>query len=61
VLLLFRFYPGSAAGNHLLGVGFEVFKAVTVNNAVFWDINTQFIPHRNTFRLRYRAQPVNAM
>jgi hypothetical protein len=24
----------------------EVFRAVTMKNAVFWDIETQFIPHR---------------
>jgi hypothetical protein len=27
-------------------VGFEVFTAVTMKNAVFWDIKTQFVPHR---------------
>jgi hypothetical protein len=27
-------------------VRFEVFTAVTMKNAVFWDIETQFIPHR---------------
>jgi hypothetical protein len=27
-------------------VRFEVFTAATVNNAVFWDIKTQFISHR---------------
>jgi hypothetical protein len=25
---------------------FEVFTAVTMKNDVFWDIKTQFIPHR---------------
>jgi hypothetical protein len=25
---------------------FEVFTAITVNNAVLWDINLQFVPHR---------------
>jgi hypothetical protein len=25
---------------------FEVFMAVTVRNAVFWDIKTKFIPHK---------------
>jgi hypothetical protein len=25
---------------------FEIFTAVTMKNAVFWDIKTQFIPHR---------------
>jgi hypothetical protein len=28
-------------------VRFEVFTAVTMGNAVFWDIETQFVPHRN--------------
>jgi hypothetical protein len=32
----------------------EVFTAVTVKSAVFWDIKAQL-------RLRYRTQPVNAM
>jgi hypothetical protein len=32
---------------------FEVFTAVTMKNGVFWDIETQFIPHRD--------QPVNVM
>jgi hypothetical protein len=27
-------------------VRFEVFTAVTMTNAIFWDIKTQFIPHR---------------
>jgi hypothetical protein len=26
--------------------GFEVFAAVTMKNAAFWDIKTQFVPHR---------------
>jgi hypothetical protein len=30
---------------HVL-VRFEVFTAVTMKNAVFWDIKTQFLPHR---------------
>jgi hypothetical protein len=40
-------------------VTFEVFTAVTMKNAVFWDIRTQVVPH--TLSLGYRAQPVNAM
>jgi hypothetical protein len=28
------------------GVRFEVFTAVTVKNAVFWDIKTQFVLHK---------------
>jgi hypothetical protein len=27
-------------------VRFEVFSAVAMKNAVFWNIKTQFIPHR---------------
>jgi hypothetical protein len=30
----------------LLNVRFEVVTAVTMKNAVYWDIRTQFIPHR---------------
>jgi hypothetical protein len=40
---------------------FEVSTAVTMTNTVFWDIRTQFILHRDTIRLHYRVQPVNAM
>jgi hypothetical protein len=29
-----------------LDVTFEVFTAVTMKNAIFWDIKTQFVPHR---------------
>jgi hypothetical protein len=25
---------------------FEVYTAVTMKNAIFWDINTKFVPHR---------------
>jgi hypothetical protein len=28
---------------------FEVFTAVTIKNAVSWDIKTQFIPHRKHY------------
>jgi hypothetical protein len=35
--------------------------AVTMKNAVFWDIKTHFILTADTLRLRYRVQPVNAM
>jgi hypothetical protein len=31
---------------YLINVRFEVFTAVTMKNAVFCDIKTQFIPHR---------------
>jgi hypothetical protein len=27
-------------------VRFEVFTAITMKNAVFWDIKFQFVPHR---------------
>jgi hypothetical protein len=41
-------------------VRFEFFTAVTVANAVFWNIKTQLVPHmRHIFP--YRVQPVNAM
>jgi hypothetical protein len=30
----------------LLVVRFEVFTAVTMKNVVFWDMKTQFVPHR---------------
>jgi hypothetical protein len=39
-------------------VRFEVFTAENMKNVVFWDIKTQFVPHR---RHSYRVQPVNAM
>jgi hypothetical protein len=42
-------------------VRFEVFTAVTMKNAVFWDIKTQFFLTGDILRLLYRAQPVNAM
>jgi hypothetical protein len=43
-------------------VRFDVFTAVTMKNVVFWDIKPQFVPHRrDTLRLRYIAQLVNAV
>jgi hypothetical protein len=30
-------------------VRFEVFTAVTMKNAVFWDIKTKFVPHRKHY------------
>jgi hypothetical protein len=30
-------------------VRFGVFTAVTMKNAVFWDIKTQFVPHRRHY------------
>jgi hypothetical protein len=42
-------------------VRFEVFMAVTMKNVVFWDIKPSSYLTGDTLRLRYRAQPVNAM
>jgi hypothetical protein len=41
-------------------VGVEVHTAVTIRNAVFCDIETQFVPHRRQY-VSARAQTVNAM
>jgi hypothetical protein len=30
-------------------VRFEVFTTATMKNAVFWDINTRFLPHRKHY------------
>jgi hypothetical protein len=38
---------------------FEVFTAVTMKNAIFWDIKALFVPHRKLL-LPYRVQVVNA-
>jgi hypothetical protein len=32
-----------------ISVRYEVFTAVTMKNAVFWDIKTQFVPHRRHY------------
>jgi hypothetical protein len=40
-------------------IRFDVLRAVTVKNAVSWDIKPLFLPHRKPISLRYRAQPVN--
>jgi hypothetical protein len=42
-------------------VRFEVFTAVTIKNAVFWGIKSQFLSHRKHITPRHRAQPVYAM
>jgi hypothetical protein len=42
-------------------VRFEVFTAVTMMNAVIWDIKCSSYFTGDTLRLRYRAQLVNAM
>jgi hypothetical protein len=45
---------GSAGYCHVI---FEVFTAVTMKNAVLWDIRTQFVPHSRhiTFLLQTPA------
>jgi hypothetical protein len=40
-------------------VRFEVFTAVTMKNAVFWDIKTQFVPHRKQYF--FAAEPRQLM
>jgi hypothetical protein len=42
-------------------VRFEIFTAVTMKNAVIWDIKIQFLPHKKKNIIFYRVQPVNAM
>jgi hypothetical protein len=42
-------------------VRFEVFAAVSMKNAVLWDIKPSLYFTGDTLRLRYRVQPVNAM
>jgi hypothetical protein len=41
----------SCLGSHWVGYKYtvrsEVFRAVTMKSAVFWDINCQFVPHRS--------------
>jgi hypothetical protein len=46
---------------YLTRVRFEVFSAVTMKNAVFWDIKSRSYLIGDTLRLGYRAQAVNAM
>jgi hypothetical protein len=36
-------------------------KKVAMKNAIAWDIQIQFVPHRRHFTSPLRAQPVNAM
>jgi hypothetical protein len=40
-------------GRAIIYVRFEVFTAVAMKNVVFWDIKTQFVPHRG-----YIASPL---
>jgi hypothetical protein len=42
-------------------VRFEVFKALTMKNSVFWDIKTQFVPQRKHITFLLQNQPVNVM
>jgi hypothetical protein len=42
-------------------VRFKAFTAVTMKNAVFWDIKFNSYLTGNTLRLSYRAQLFNAM
>jgi hypothetical protein len=39
----------------------SIFTAVTMKNAVFWDIKPSSYLTGDTLRLRFRAQQVNAM
>jgi hypothetical protein len=54
-------YVSATETSQLMLCKIEVFTAVTMKNAVFWDIKPQFVPHRRHISLRYRVQPVNAM
>jgi hypothetical protein len=42
-------------------VKFEVFTAVAMKNAVFWDIKPSSYLTGETLLFRYRVQPINAM
>jgi hypothetical protein len=42
-------YISATAPSRLKLLRFEVIWAVTVKNAVFWDIKTKFIPHRKQY------------
>jgi hypothetical protein len=39
-------HSSSSSAEVKKGGRFEVFTAVTMKNAVFWDIKTQIVPHR---------------
>jgi hypothetical protein len=45
----------------MMNVRFEVFRAVTMMNAVFWDIKPRSYLTGDTLLLHYKAQSVNAM
>jgi hypothetical protein len=42
-------------------VRFDVFTAVSMMYAVFWDVKAHFVPHRKHATSPYIAQPVNAI
>jgi hypothetical protein len=48
-------------GLELNRVRFEVFTAVAMKNAVFWDMKTSSYLTGDTLLLRYKSQPVNTM
>jgi hypothetical protein len=37
-------------------VRFECFMAVTMKNVIFWDIRTQFVPHRKHITSPLKSQ-----
>jgi hypothetical protein len=43
------------SGTELFVARFEVITAVTMKNVVFWDMKTQFLPHR-----RYITSPLQS-
>jgi hypothetical protein len=47
--------------NKLKRARFDVCEAITTENGVFWNIKPSSHLTGGTLRLRYRAQPVNAM
>jgi hypothetical protein len=61
-----EFVPENTGESHVLkdkrsNVRFEVFTAVTMKNAVFWDIKPTKYFTGDTLRLHYSVQPVNAI
>jgi hypothetical protein len=57
-----RVFRGNDIGNWEHWVRFEVFTAVTMKNALFWDIATQFVSQREHITSPlYSPAPVNAM
>jgi hypothetical protein len=49
------------AGKKYGSARFEVSSAVAMKDDVFWEIQSQLIPHRRHISLSYKVQPVNAM